>query len=111
MAIGIILGIVVGLLSGASFLVLVQAINGAKIASSSAIMTILAQLVIVPSLWIGAPMLAAGPLPIVPLREIIGPYVASLAVSLAFIVAVPLLAWIRGMAGPWVLAAPEEGSK
>lgn len=111
MAIGIILGILTGLLSGSAFLVLIQAINGAKVATPAALLKIIAQLAIVPILWVGAPILAAGALRLASLQDMVGPYVASLAVSLAAIVAVPLLAWIRGMAGPWVLAAPEETSK
>jgi hypothetical protein len=111
MAIGIILGILVGLLSGGAFLVLIQAINAAKILSPAAIMTILAQLAIVPALWIGAPMLVAGPLHLASIDGIAGPYLAGLASSLVLIVGLPLLAWIRGMAGAWVVSMPEKAAK
>ena len=50
MAIGIILGILAGLLSGSAFLVLIQAINGAKVATPAAFLKIIAQLAIVPIL-------------------------------------------------------------
>lgn len=108
MAIEIILEILVGLLSGASFLVLIQAINAEKIASPAAILAILAQLAIVPALWIGMPMLAVGPLNLVAIEDMVTPYLAALASSLALIVTLPLLAWVRGMAGSWVVSRPEE---
>jgi hypothetical protein len=111
MAIGIIFGILVGLLSGSAFLVLIQAINAEKIASAAAILAILAQLAIVPALWVGVPMLAAGPFRLAAIGAIVTPYLASLAASLAAIVALPLLAWIRGMAGSWVVSKPEEAAK
>ena len=111
MAIGIILGILAGLLSGSAFLVLIQAINAAKIVSPAAILAILAQLAIVPALWVGVPMLAAGPLGLVVTEAMLTPYLAALASSLALIIILPLLAWIRGMAGSWVVSRPEEAAK
>ena len=111
MAIGIALGTLAGLLSGAAFLVLIQAINAEKIASPAAIMTLLAQIALVPALWIGVPMLAAGPLHLAALDRIADPYVAGLASSLTIIVCLPLLAWIRGMAGNWVVSMPEKTAK
>jgi hypothetical protein len=109
-AIGILLGIMVGLLSGAAFLVLLQAANGAKIASVAAIVTILVQVAIVPTLWLGAPLLVAAIPRLGSFAQMKGPYLVALACSFAIIVILPLLAWIRGAAGSWVLSAP-EGAK
>lgn len=111
MAIGIVLGILVGLLSGSAFLVLIQSANAAKIADPAAILAIIAQLAIVPALWVGVPMLAVGLLHLESFEGLLAPYLASLAFSLAAIAAVPQLAWIRGMAGSWVVSAPEKKAK
>jgi hypothetical protein len=65
----------------------------------------------VPGIWIGVPMAAAGPLHLSSVDAMVGPYMAALASSFAAIVIVPLLAWIRGMARSWVVSAPAEAPK
>jgi hypothetical protein len=102
MAIGIALGLLVGLLSGAALLVLLRNANGAKIEKPASILAILVQMLAIPALWFGGPWLATGLVRLVPLGEMINPYLVTLATAFAAIVILPLAALIRGTERPWL---------
>ena len=100
MAIGTALGILVGLLTGSSFLVLLRAANGTKLDGPASVITILVQMLIVPALWFGAPLLAVrlGQDP----RALLEPYVVALSCAFALIAIVPMLAWLKRMPESWL---------
>ena len=94
MFVGLALGFLIGIISGIVFLLLLNTAVITSDKSASFILTLTAELFAIPTFWFGGPWLTTQLLKLVPLQELINPYVASLAVIFSVISLYPATCWI-----------------
>jgi hypothetical protein len=92
--IGLALGLLIGIISGTVFLLLLKTAVSASNNAASSIMTLTAELLAMPTFWFGGPWLTTKLLELVPLPDLINPYVGSLAITFSVISLYPATRWI-----------------
>lgn len=93
-AVGIAIGILIGVVSATVALVLLKTANTASIKSVSSLIAITTEILAIPTFWFGGPWVAAGLLELVPLDRIINSYIVTLATTFLIVVAYPIGKWI-----------------
>jgi len=92
--IGITVGVLIGVVTGVILLVLLKTSHGARVDNVSAVAAIVSEMAAIPTFWFGGPWLTTKILLLVPLEDMINPYVVSLSISFLLFVSVPLFRWI-----------------
>jgi len=88
--IGVALGLLIGLISGAVALVLLKTANTASVKDVSSLVTLTTEILAIPTFWFGGPWVSATLLNLVSLPRIINPYIISVAISFTVIVSYPV---------------------
>jgi len=94
MAFGLALGLLIGIISGTVFLWLLKTAVSASNQGISSVVTLTAELLAMPTFWFGGPWLTTELLKLVPMQELLNPYVGSLAVTFCIISLYPATRWI-----------------
>jgi hypothetical protein len=92
--VGIALGLLIGLVSGAVALLLLKTANTASVRDVSSLVTLTSEILAIPTFWFGGPWVSATLLKLVSLSQIINPYIMSVAISFTAIVCYPVFRWI-----------------
>jgi len=103
MYIGVALGLLIGVISGIVFLLLLKTAVGTVSKGAPAILTLTSELLAIPAFWFGGPWFTTKLLSLVPLPDLINPYVVSLAVTFSLISLYP--------AGRWIIRLGEDFGK
>ena len=92
--VGIALGILIGITSGAVALVLLKTANTASIKDVSSIVALTSEILAIPTFWFGGSWVSTSLFRLVPLAGMINPYIVSVAVSFSLVVAYPIFRWV-----------------
>ena len=76
---GLALGVLIGVITGTVFLLILKTADRASDKGTSSILTLTTELLAIPTFWFGGPWLTSRMLALVPLPELINPYLVSLA--------------------------------
>ena len=90
---GLVIGVLVGVITGTVFLLLLKTADRASEKGAS-ILTLTSELLAIPTFWFGGPWLTSGLLKLVPLSELINPYLVALAAVFSIISLYPAARWI-----------------
>lgn len=93
MIIGIVIGVLIGLITGTVFLLLLKTADRAS-EKGAPILALTSELLAIPTFWFGGPWLTSGLLKLVPLSELISPYLIALTAVFAMISLYPAARWI-----------------
>lgn len=94
---GITLGLLIGAVSGTVFLLLLRSAS-LPTTPAEKVLTLTAELLAIPSFWLGGPWLTTDILKLIALSDIINPYLVSLAVSFFMFCSYPAIRWIASLA-------------
>lgn len=94
LGVGLALGILIGIVSGTVFLLLLKTAVSAPDKGASSIVPLTAELLAMPTFWLGGPFLTTRLLEQVDFHDLINPYVGSLAVTFSIISLYPAARWI-----------------
>jgi hypothetical protein len=94
LGVGLALGFLIGIISGTVFLLLLKTAVSASDKGASSIVTLIAQLLAIPTFWTGGPWLTTKLLESVQVQDLINPYVGSLAVTFCLFSLYPAARWI-----------------
>jgi hypothetical protein len=90
---GLAIGLLIGVITGTVFLLLLKTANEAAEKGVS-IVTLTSEILAIPTFWFGGPWLTSGMLKLVPLKELINPYLMSLVAVFSLISLYPAARWI-----------------
>jgi hypothetical protein len=93
-AIGIALGLLISLISGAVALVLLKTANKASLKDVSSLVALTSEILAIPTFWFSGAWLTGRLLKDIAPDKIMAPYSISLAVSFTLIVGYPIFRWI-----------------
>jgi hypothetical protein len=90
---GLAIGLLIGVITGTVFLLLLKTANEASEKGVS-IVTLTSEILAIPTFWFGGPWLTSAMLRLVPLNELINPYLISLVTVFSLISLYPAARWI-----------------
>ena len=90
---GLAIGLLIGVITGTVFLLLLKTANQASEKGVS-IVTLTSEILAIPTFWFGGPWLTSGMLKLVPLNQLINPYLMSLVAVFSLISLYPASCWI-----------------
>jgi hypothetical protein len=90
---GLTIGLLIGVITGTVFLLLLKTANQASERGVS-IATLTSEILAIPTFWFGGPWLTTRMLKLVPIKELINPYLISLAAVFSLICLYPAARWI-----------------
>lgn len=91
---GLALGVLIGLITGTVFLLILKTADRVSDKATSSILTLTTELLAIPTFWFGGPWLTSRMLELVPLSELINPYLVSLVTAFSIISLYPAARWI-----------------
>jgi hypothetical protein len=91
--VGLAIGLLIGVITGTVFLLLLKTANRPSEKGVS-IATLTSGILAIPTSWFGGPWLTSGMLRLVPMKELINPYLISLATVFSLISLYPAARWI-----------------
>ncbi len=94
MTTGLVLGLLIGIVTGTVFLLILRAANRLADNGKSAVVTFTAQLLSLPTFWVGGPWLTGRLLRQVDLAAFYQPYVIALLLSFSCFSLYPAARWI-----------------
>ena len=97
-AVGIAIGILIGVTSGTVALVLLKSANSASINNVSSLVAITTEILAIPTFWFAGPLFATDILKLVALDQIINSYIIALATTFLIVVVYPISKWIVQLA-------------
>jgi hypothetical protein len=105
MVTGIVVGLLIGVVSGTVFLLLLKS---ARRSASTAqdVVTLTGELLAIPAFMVGGPWVSTGVLKLVELKDFINPYLISLAICFFLFCGYPAIRWISNLADE--LGRPER---
>lgn len=95
---GVALGVLIGIVTGIVFLLLLRTANRLSGKPVPTIMTLTTELLAIPTFWFAGPWVTSGLLELVPLGDLINPYIVSLAATFVVILIYPAFRWIVQLA-------------
>jgi hypothetical protein len=100
LGIGFAIGLLVGIVSGAIFLVLLRTMTLSRLGAGE-VLTVIAQMSAIPASWFCGSWLTSALFAAIPLEELAPSYVGGLLVSFLAVVIVPLYYWLWRVARDW----------
>ncbi len=100
MSAGLALGILIGIISGIVFLLLLKTADRLTKGDAKAILAFTAELLAIPTFMLGGPWITGSLLQVVPLPDLINPYLNSLVITFPVILIYP--------AGRWIIRSGQE---
>jgi len=94
---GLILGILIGTITGTVFLLILKTAIGVSEKGGSSILTLTAELLAIPTFWFGGPWVTGKLLERAISRELLDPYVTTLAITFLVMSSYPAGRWIIHM--------------
>ena len=93
---GIVLGLLIGVVTGTVFLLLLK--SGRLPASTQKLVTLTGELLAIPTFMVGGPWLSTSILKLVELKDFINPYLISLVTCFFLFCGYPAIRWISELA-------------